>query len=142
MLLQRKDQTFASVEKKAGVINRNYEIAPLLGDFNGDGYLDQIRVNLAGRSKAFISKGGKHKYLKVKLPSNAKFLGSKVEVQMKNGTSLYDWHLSGEGLCSDQEHILVFGLGDSNVAQTVNVTLVDGQTLSKNVDRQTQIEWK
>ena len=142
MLLQRSDGTFASVEKEAGVVNKNYEIAPLLADFNGDGYLDQIRVNLSGTTRAFISKGGEHKFLKVKLPSTATFLGSKVEVTMSDGTKKYDWHLSGEGLCSDQEHTMVFGLGKSLVPNTIAVTLPNGQKLSKDVAGQSLVEWK
>jgi len=134
MLLQKKDNTFASVEKKAGVENRKYEIAPLLADFNGDGYLDQIRVNLAGKSRAFISKGGSNKYLKVKIPSRADMLGSKVTVTLSNGKKLYDWHVSGEGLCSDQEHILIFGLGSASKATNVTVLTPTGRTFSKAVN--------
>ncbi|WP_428356157.1 CRTAC1 family protein [Methyloprofundus sp.] len=134
MLLQKNDQTFASVESEAGVENRKYEIAPLLADFNGDGYLDQIRVNLAGKSRAFLSNGGKNKYLRVKLPSTAKMFGSKVTVTLSDGSSLTDWHISGEGLCSDQEHVLTFGLGDSLKATSVSVLMPSGNTLSKEVN--------
>ena len=141
MLLQRSDGTFAAVEKEAGVVNKNYEIAPLLADFNGDGYLDQIRVNLAGKSRAFISKGGKNKFLKVKLASTASFIGSKVEVEMRDGARLYDWHLSGEGLCSDQEHTLIFGLGTSQIAEKVIITLPGGQIMSKDVGNQKLVSW-
>ena len=142
MLLQRQDGTFAAVEKEAGVVNRNYEIAPLLADFNGDGYLDQIRVNLAGKSRAFIAKTGENKFLKVKLPSTAKFLGSKVEVAMIDGSKQYDWHVSGEGLCSDQEHILVFGLGKSKTPSNVTVTLPTGEKITKPFVGQPLVEWK
>ena len=134
MLLQKNDQTFASVESETGVENRKYEIAPLLADFNGDGYLDQIRVNLAGKSRAFLSNGGKNKYLRVKLPSTAKMFGSKVTVTLSDGSSLTDWHISGEGLCSDQEHVLTFGLGDSLKATSVSVLMPSGNTLSKEVN--------
>ncbi len=133
MLLQNADRTFASVESKAGVVNRNYEIASILADFNGDGYLDQIRVNLAGKSRAFISNGGKNKYLKVKLPSTAEMIGSKVTVSLEDGTKLYDWHVSGEGLCSDQEHVLIFGLGETSKASSVVVMTPSGNALSKEV---------
>ena len=141
MLLQRQDHTFASVEKQAGVVNKKYEIAPLLADFNNDGYLDQIRVNLSGRSKAFISRGGQNKVLKVKIASTAEFLGSKVEVEMTDGTRLYDWHISGEGLCSDQEHTLIFGLGQSRKASKVTITLADGRRLSKSALGQNMVSW-
>jgi len=126
MLLQRKDSTYASVEAEAGVENRNYEIAALLGDFNGDGYLDQVRVNLAGKSRAFVSNGGENKFLKVKIASSPQFLGSKVGVEM---------------LCSDQEHTLVFGLGQSQVPKKVSITLPSGKKTSKDVDNQTLITW-
>ncbi len=131
MLLQKQDNTFSSVELAAGVENRNYEIAPLLADFNGDGYLDQIRVNLAGKSRAFISNGGNNRYLRVKLRSTAQMLGSKVTVTLDNGAKLYDWHLSGEGLCSDQEHVLTFGLGETQHAREVSVLTPGGRIFSK-----------
>lgn len=134
MLLQNKDNTFASVESEAGVINENYEIAPLLADFNGDGFLDQIRVNLAGMSKAFISDGNiNNNYLKVKISSTAELFGSKVEVVLDNGESLYDWHISGEGLCSDQEHTLIFGLGKERTAHKINVTLPTGLVIERSI---------
>ena len=133
MLLQRNDNTFASVEKEAGVVNKNYEIAAVLADFNDDGYPDQVRVNLAGTSKAFISNGGSNRYIKVKMASTAKLLGSKVTVDLNDGSKLYDWHLSGEGLCSDQEHTLVFGLGATSEAQKVTVTLPTGEELTRDV---------
>lgn len=133
MLLQRSDNTFAAVEQEAGVVNRNYEIAPLLADFNGDGYLDQIRVNLGGKSKAFISQAGKNNYLKVKLPATARFFGSKVIVTLSDGSQLYDWHLSGEGLGSDQEHTLVFGLGKTLTARKVSVIPTSGERLEQVV---------
>ncbi|MDF1665443.1 MAG: VCBS repeat-containing protein, partial [Planctomycetota bacterium] len=133
MLLQKPDHTFAAVENAAGVVNRNYEIAPLLADFNGDGYLDQIRVNLAGRSRAFLSKGGRNKFLKVQLPINAKWLGAKVSLVLKNGTTLVDWHVSGEGLCSDQEHVIVFGLGESRIPNKIIVNAPGGLKIEQAI---------
>lgn len=139
MLLQREDHTFAAVESEAGVVNRNYEITPLLADFNGDGYLDQIRVNLAGRSKAFISKGGENGYLKVKIPSTAKMLGSKVTVTLDDGSRLHDWHISGEGLCSDQEHTLIFGLGQDRVAKNISVVAPGGEKFTKDLSARNEL---
>lgn len=143
VLLQNKDMTYASVEAQTKTENRNYEIAALLADFNGDGYLDQVRVNLAGKTKAFISKGGKNKYLRVKVASNAKMLGSKVIVTMSNGSKLYDWNISGEGLCSDQEHTMQFGLGESLTPTNVSVLTMDGSVFSKDITAVNQtVEFK
>lgn len=136
MLLQKADKTYASVEKKAGVENRKYEISSVLADFNGDGYLDQIRANLAGTSRAFISNGGDNKYLRVKIPSNAAMLGSKVALELEDGSVLYDWHISGEGLCSDQEHVLTFGLGKEGKPKKISVVTPSGKTLTKNIQTQ------
>ncbi len=136
MLLQNADRTYASVEDVAGVENRKYEISAVLADFNGDGYLDQIRANLSGKSRAFISNGGENKFLRVKIPSNAKMLGSKVAVELDDGSTLYDWHLSGEGLCSDQEHVLTFGLGTTLKPKRVQVFTPGGETLTKEVQTQ------
>ncbi len=138
VLVQNKDMTYAAVEAQTKTENKNYEIAALLADFNGDGYLDQVRVNLSGKTKAFISKGGKNKFLRVKLASNAKMIGSKVTVTLSDGSKLYDWHISGEGLCSDQEHTLQFGLGESLTATNVSVLTMDGSTFSKDISEVNQ----
>ena len=131
VLLQRKDHTFASIESESETINRNYEITPLLADFNGDGYLDQIRVNLAGKSKAFVSQKGKNNYLKVKIPAIAELFGSKVIAELSDGKKLTDWLISGEGLGSDQDHTIIFGLGESNRVQQLTVQRPDGKVYSK-----------
>lgn len=128
VLLQNKDHTFAPIEKMAGLENREYEITPLLADFNNDGYADLIRVNLGGKSKAFISKGGTANYLKVALPESPSVIGAKVTVVTADDRSLSDWMVSGEGLDSDQTHILTFGLGATTGVKSVTVKLPSGST--------------
>ena len=139
MLQQRSDNTYAAVEETAGVVNRNYEIAPLLADFNGDGYADQIRVNLAGTSRAFISKGGDNRFVKVKMAPTAELFGSKVQVVLEDGSRLTDWHAAGEGLCSDQEHTLIFGLGTDKKANQVIVSLPSGGEIVRDIPANTTL---
>ena len=74
-------------------------------------------------------------------PSTAAFLGAKVEAILSDGSSLFDWHVSGEGLCSDQEHALIFGLGESKKATKVVLTLAGGKKLSKNVEDTNLVSW-
>ena len=126
LMIQNEDGEFAAVEKEAGVINKRYSIAPITADFNADGYPDIVHVNIAGRSQAFLSKGGDNGYLKVKLPNQVSSIAATVEVTLSDGSMLTKPFVSGEGLCSDPSHMLIFGLGDQR-ASGVSVTFIDGQ---------------
>jgi len=128
VLMQLPDGTFATGEDQMGLENRNYEITPLLADFNNDGYRDIIKINLAGKSRAFLSRGGKAGYLKVRLPETAESLGALVEVERGDGVKLTQQFTSGEGLGSDQSHELIFGLGDNKLIKQVTVHYANGTT--------------
>ena len=125
LMVQNEDGEFAAVGAEAGVINKRYSIAPITADFNQDGYPDIVHVNLAGRSQAFLSKGGDAGYLKVKLPNDIASIAATVTVTLDDGTTLTKPFVSGEGLCSDPSHVLIFGLGDQ-AATNVDVTFIDG----------------
>ena len=133
LLVQNTAGEFAAVEKQAGVINKRYSIAPIHADFNADGYPDIVHVNIAGRSQAFISKGGDAGFLKVKLPNRVSSIAATVEVELDDGRKLTKPFVSGEGLCSDPSHILIFGLGDRR-ASKVNVRFIDGTQQSREGD--------
>ena len=96
-----------------------------------DGYPDLVHVNLAGKSKAFISKGGKAAYLKVVLPNTIESIAAKITVKLDNGKTLYRDYVSGEGLLSDQSHIQIFGLGEANATE-ISVKYIDGKTEQRN----------
>ena len=127
-LLNTPDHKFISTESESGVVNKNFGISPLTADFNNDGYPDLIYSNIAGKPKAFINKGGKNSFLKVKLEESSKALGAKVVLTKANGKDLTDWLITGEGLGSDQSHILVFGLGTDTEVKNVRVVYSDGTT--------------
>jgi hypothetical protein len=126
LLIQNGDGEFAAVGNQAGVINKRYSIAPITADFNGDGYPDIVHVNLAGRSQAFISEGGDAGYLKVKLPNTVSSIAASVTVTLNDGSTLYQPFVSGEGLCSDPSHVMIFGLGQQRV-ESVSVRYLDGR---------------
>ena len=126
-MVQNKEGEFAAVGKESGVANRLFGISPLTADFNKDGYPDLIHVNLLGPQKVFLSKGGDANYLKVKLPNTAMSVGAKVKVDLENGQSIYSTFVVGEGLCSDQSHILTFGL-DKQKAVNISVDYLDGRS--------------
>jgi len=126
VLMQLPDGTFGSASEATGLVNRNYEISPLVADFNDDGYLDVIRVNLDGPSRAFLNGGGPHRFLKVRLPDKVHSPGAVVEVILPGGKKLAKQFTSGEGLASDQSHVLIFGLGPASSVEEVNVYYASG----------------
>ncbi|MDA8692427.1 CRTAC1 family protein [Saprospiraceae bacterium] len=129
-LLNTPSNKFVATGKESGVANPNYAISPLTADFNNDGYPDLVYSNIAGRSRAFINKGGDKKYLKVNLQQTPKALGAKVIVTKSDGKKLTDWLVVGEGLGSDQSHTLVFGLGDATSVSNVKIVYADGSEQS------------
>ncbi len=138
LLIQNTQGEFAAVGKEAGVVNKRYSISPIVADFNGDGYSDIVHVNIAGRSQAFISEGGNNGFLKVKLPNHASSIAAIVEVTLIDGSTLTQPFVSGEGLCSDPSHIMVFGLGQSRVSD-VAVKYLDGTRAERNGDFRNQL---
>ena len=109
VLLQSPNGSFEAAEGAMGLVNRKYEITPLVADFNGDGYRDMIRINLSGKSRAFISNGGSNGFVKIRLPETAASLGAIVDATLSDGTHRTQQIASGEGLSSDQSHELIFG---------------------------------
>ncbi len=129
-MVQNEQGQFAAVGKQAGVQNRLYGISPLTADFNQDGYPDLIHVNLQGPQKVFLSKGGDANHLKLKLPNTVKSIGAKVVVTLSDGSQLHNTFVVGEGLCSDQSHILNFGLGSQQV-KSYSVSYLDGEVVTR-----------
>jgi len=127
-LVQRPDGTFAAVEDQAGAINKNYGITPLSSDFNADGYPDLAFSNLSGPFRVLLNKGGNANYIAVRLPENAKYVGATITVTKKDGSTLTDAYVIGEGLGSDQTSTVTFGLGLDTEVESVNLALSDGTT--------------
>lgn len=140
LLIQKEDGTFAPTEKESGVVNPNFAITSLVSDFNQDGYLDMIWVNIDSPTLAYINKGGDNNYLKVYLGDNAKSQGARVQIQT-NKRTLTDFQVSGEGLASDQTAMVHFGLGKDNAVKSLKVFYADGDTFSlDNVSINTTID--
>ncbi len=110
--------------------NPFFSISPLTADFNGDGYPDIVHANLAGSSRAFLSKGGDGSYLKIRLSDSVESIGAMVTITLDNGKHLYLPYVSGEGLCSDSSRILIAGLGSSNAVK-VSVKFLDGRIVER-----------
>ena len=68
----------------------------------------------------------------------ARRFGAKVAVTLADGTVNHQTFVVGEGLCSDQSHILNFGLGQQ-IATAVSVLFLDGSTVDQNGTFKNQI---
>ncbi len=119
------EQKFHPVEIVAGVENEHFGIAPVVSDFNGDGWPDLFWANLNEPALAYISKGGERNWLKVKLPNNTASLNAIVSVELENGEKLTKQLMTSQGLGSDQSRAFIFGLGDKK-AKRVIVQFQDG----------------
>ena len=124
-LLQNDTGKFSEAGDQAGVVNREFGITPITADFNQDGYPDLIHVNLLGPQNVFISRAGSNGFLKIKLPNNVGSVGAEAHVTLEDGTTLVQTFVIGEGLVSDQSHVLIFGLGDQSAVSVV-IKSIDG----------------
>lgn len=131
LLIQKEDGTFAPTEEKSGVVNPHYAITSLVSDFNQDGYLDMIWVNINTPSLAYINKGGTNNYLQVDLGESVNVQGAKVTVTTPTKTRT-EWLVTGEGLASDQTALLQFGLGKESTISKLTVRLANDKEI--NID--------
>jgi len=126
MLVQTETGEFAEVGAQAGVVNRQYSIAPITADFNNDGRPDVVHVNIAGKSQGFISSGETpNGFLKIRLPEQLGSIGAMVEVTLADGSTVSKPFVSGEGLASDSSRVIIAGLGTQE-ATSVKVKYLDG----------------
>ena len=128
-LVQKEDGTFAPTEEKSGVVNSYFAITSLVSDFNNDGYLDMIWVNIDTPALAYINKGGANNYLQVDLGETVNAQGAKVTVTTPTRT-LTEWLVTGEGLASDQTALLQFGLGEESTVSNIKVWLSNDKEIS------------
>ncbi|MFT6126885.1 MAG: hypothetical protein ACJAVA_001366 [Flavobacteriaceae bacterium] len=146
LLIQKEDGTFAPTEEKSGVVNPHFAITSLVSDFNQDGYLDMIWVNIDTPSLAYINKGGTNNYLQVDLGESVNVQGAKVTVTTPTRT-LTEWLVAGEGLASDQTALIQFGLGKESTVSNIKVWLandkeitVDNPEINRIIDLKAEVE--
>ena len=128
-MIQNEKGEFAAVGKEAGVVNKRYSIAPLTADFNLDGAPDLVHVNLAGKSKAFLSSNTSTNFAKIKLPNTAASVGAIVKAELSDGRTLYRPFVKGEGLCSDSTPIITLGAGEAEIT-SIDIKFLDGRESS------------
>lgn len=128
LLTQDESGLYQAVTSLAGVENYYYGIAPLVSDFNKDGQLDLLYVNLAGPSRAFLNDGGENHYLAVELPDDVSTLGARLTLEKQDGRLLVKRVFSSHGLLSDQSSDVIFGLGNDLQVSSLTIEWVSGDT--------------
>ncbi|MFK7778775.1 MAG: VCBS repeat-containing protein [Gimesia sp.] len=128
-MLQNTAGEFAAVGSQAGVVNKRYGISPVTADFNLDGAPDLVHVNLAGKSKAFISNNDTTNFIKVKLPNNVRSVGAMVKATLSDGRVLHRPFVKGEGLCADSTPIITIGTDGADVTD-IEVKYLTGETIT------------
>ena len=126
-LIQNANGEFAAVGAEAGVINKGYSLSTISADFNQDGAPDLVHVNLAGKSKVFISKACDGGFVKVRLPNIVESVSAMVKAELADGRTIYEPFVKGEGLCSDSSPIITVGTGGAEV-KSVEVKYLNGQS--------------
>ena len=124
-LLQNQNGEFAAVGAQAGVVNKRFGISTLSADFNQDGAPDLVHVNLAGKSKAFISNNAAKHFVKVQLPNTVDSVSAMIKAELSDGRTIYQPFVKGEGLCSDSSPMVTIGTGGAKVT-SVEVKYLSG----------------
>jgi hypothetical protein len=125
--VQNQNGEFAAVGAQAGVVNKRFSISTVSADFNQDGAPDLVHVNLAGKSKAFISNNATKYFVKVQLPNTVDSVSAMVKAELSDGRTIYEPFVKGEGLCSDSSPMVTIGTGGANV-NSVEVKYLSGRT--------------
>ncbi len=131
-ILQNYGDRFQPVEKVSGAENTLFGIAPIVSDFNGDGWPDLVWANLDGASLAYINEGADRNWVKVRLPNKASSINARVTVTTSNGQVQTKQFITSQGLGSDQGRDLIFGLGRDVSATSIRVVFQDGQSREYN----------
>lgn len=128
VLFQADNGKFTDREKESNTVNKAFEIAALAADFNNDGALDMVRVNLQGKSRVQMSQGHGNNFLKLKMPNTAASLGAVATANLSSGNKLIKHFITSEGLGSDSTHLLYFGLGENESVDSVEIQYLKGPT--------------
>jgi hypothetical protein len=127
LLLGTKSGTFESVTEESGVQNFNYGMTPLVSDFNKDGYLDLVNLNLDGKAKAFINNGGENKSLSIEIPTSVKYIDAKITTTLDNGEIIYRQYIPSQGLASSQSNKIIVPFKKDNKISKIVIKLSNGE---------------
>ncbi|KCZ93478.1 CRTAC1 family protein [Hyphomonas johnsonii] len=142
VLQNAKGKRFHPVEKRAGAANRLFAIAPLVGDFDGDGLPDLIWANLQGPTRALLNRTPDRHGIRIRLDDSVAAYTARIDVEVA-GRSLVRQVVPAQGLSSDSSSDMFVGLGDATSADRVSIRFSTGATRSlDNVAAGQVIDWR
>ncbi|PJC37195.1 hypothetical protein CO046_01640 [Candidatus Peregrinibacteria bacterium CG_4_9_14_0_2_um_filter_53_11] len=127
LLVQGTDGRYLPAGEALGIENPYYGMTPLVTDFNADGMLDLVYINIDGPTRIYLSDGRANNTLFVRLPDDVRSLGAKLVLHKNDGSTMSRWITAGTGLLSDQSAQAVFGLGSDETASKLEVFWPSGK---------------
>lgn len=140
ILMEKANQTWQPITELTQAINPAFGMTPLVSDFDRNGYLDIVYVNLDGPAKAYLNDGGENHFLKVIMPDTVESLGASVTVVTNEDQLWTKQFIAGQGLLSDQSNTLHFGLGATNSIDQLVIDWPNGeQDIQNDISVDTRI---
>ncbi len=129
LFLQDDDGLFADAAPAWGIDDDGVGRGFVLADFDGNGWLDVVKRDLAGHAQLFLAACGTEAWLQVDLGgngTNTHAVGARVMVVDGDRRWFQDMTISGTSMGSSTPSETHFGLGDSDEVAVV-VTWPDGE---------------
>lgn len=111
--------------KQWGLENPHYGQSPVIVDLNGDGSQDVVWVNMNGPVRVLLNTADNN-FITLSFPDTVASLGTTVKVITNDGVSYTKEIIANSGLLTDQTPELVFGLGQSAVVKSIEISWPDG----------------
>lgn len=115
--------------------NPAFAQSPLLADINGDGKPDVFWVNMEGQNRAFLNRS-QNNFLTLLFPDAVGSIGARARVIANGETSPARVVFNNTGMSTDNEAMLVFGLGDKSAVEEV---IIDWPEKGRQVIRRPEI---
>lgn len=128
LLKNNGNNTFSNVGFPIGIRDSAKSHGSAVCDFNNDGYADLFVILSDSNAKAYKNSGGSNNWIKIKctgVQSNRDAIGSIVTVY--TGAAMNrQVILAGSSFLSSDDVVLIFGLGTSTQADSVNIKWTNG----------------
>ncbi|MEM9822239.1 MAG: FG-GAP-like repeat-containing protein, partial [Bacteroidota bacterium] len=133
LFMNNGDKTFTDVSEQVGVNDPSYSRGMAYSDFDLDGDLDMVVVNLSelgGITKFYVNETEtNHHYIQFKLKgtaSNRDAFGSKIWLYADGATYMREISGGGDSFCSQHSSIAHFGLGTNDQVDSLRVEWLSG----------------
>jgi enediyne biosynthesis protein E4 len=110
-----------------GLANEHYGQSCVIVDLDGDGRQDFMWINMEGPTRAFLNQS-KGNYLTIKVPTDVRYLGARIRLDLPDGSSYTREVISNQGFMTGQNPEYSFGLGSQTRVTQVVIHMPDGKT--------------